>query len=274
MLDSVTHLKPEHRGRAGYCASHGGRYAGYYAARMGIGAVILNDAGIGREQAGIAGIRLLQSLGVPAAAIAHTSARIGDGPDGEQRGILSFVNERAAALGLAPGMACRAALLKLSASPLSPSPSPEELAEARFDIALKGGTGVGVGVSVIGMDSVSLVRPEDAGQIVVTASHGAMLRSKPGQAVSTPVFAAVFNDAGFGADGAGISRLPALDERGIAGACVSCFSARIGDGRSTYEDGFVSALNATARRYGGEIGQPSKELVDRFAEAHGKERQG
>ena len=28
-----------------------------------------------------------------------------------------------------------------------------------------------------------------------------------------------------------------LDDRGIAGACVSAFSARIGDGRSVYEDG-------------------------------------
>ena len=75
------------------------------------------------------------------------------------------------------------------------------------------------------------------------------------------VFAAIFNDADFGIDDAGISRLPALDARGIAGATVSAWSARIGDGRSTYSDGFVSAINATAARYGGEIGISAIEFV-------------
>ena len=57
VLDSVTHLTEQHRGAAAHCASHGGVYAGYFAAKMGIGAVILNDAGIGREAAGLAGAR-------------------------------------------------------------------------------------------------------------------------------------------------------------------------------------------------------------------------
>ena len=80
-----------------------------------------------------------------------------------------------------------------------------------------------------------------------------------------PVFAAVFNDADFGIDDAGISRLAALDARGIASATVSAFSARIGDGVSTYRDGFVTAVNQTARRYRGEIGIAAAELVRRFA---------
>ncbi len=40
-----------------------------------------------------------------------------------------------------------------------------------------------------------------------------------------------------------IARLPVLEARGIAGACVSAWSARIGDGQSTYDDGFVTAVN-------------------------------
>ena len=63
ILDSVTHLEAEHRGKTAHCASHGGLYAGYHAAKMGIGAVILNDAGIGRDSAGIAGVKLLDDLG-------------------------------------------------------------------------------------------------------------------------------------------------------------------------------------------------------------------
>ena len=69
ILDSVTHLKPEHHGQAGFCASHGGIYAAYLAASAGLSAVILNDAGIGREQAGVAGLTLLDELNVPAAEI-------------------------------------------------------------------------------------------------------------------------------------------------------------------------------------------------------------
>jgi hypothetical protein len=85
--------------------------------------------------------------------------------------------------------------------------------------------------------------------------------------VKHPVFAAVYNDAGFGIDDAGISRLPALDAHGIAGATVSTWSARIGDGLSTYRDGYVSAVNETAIRRGGEVGLSCVELVRRFAAA-------
>ena len=87
VLDSVTHLTDTHRGLASYCASHGGIYAGYYAAKCGSGGIILNDAGIGREQAGIAGLGLLDELNIPAAAVSHRSCRIGDGLDGPARGI-------------------------------------------------------------------------------------------------------------------------------------------------------------------------------------------
>lgn len=92
VLDSVTYLQPEHRGSVGFCGSHAGSYAAYYAASKGMAAVILNDAGIGRERAGVAGLALLEKLGVPGAAISHLSARIGDGQDGVARGVLSTVN--------------------------------------------------------------------------------------------------------------------------------------------------------------------------------------
>ncbi len=257
VLDSVTQLLPEHRGRAAYCASHGGIYAGYYAARMGIGAIILNDAGVGRDRAGLAGGVLLDGLGVPTAAISHMSARIGDGHDGAARGVLSFVNAAAARVGLTVGMHCRAALDRLSAAHLSPSPPPQPIAEQRFEHP----TLTRDGVRVIVMDSNGDVCAEDVGQVIVTGSHGGLLGGKPETAVKHSVFAAVYNDAGIGIDRAGISRLPVLDARGIAGACVSHMSARIGDGRSTLDDGVISALNDTAQRHGGAIGQNCSEFV-------------
>ena len=257
-LDSVTHLTPAHRGAVAYAASHGGTYAAAYAAAKGIAAIILNDAGIGRERAGIAGLDLLGDLRVPGAAIAHTSARIGDGRDGVARGILSTVNASASALGLTVGMSCREALERLAGAALNPAPAPPLGDEARHEID----SDVRPGAKVIVMDSASLVTPSDAGAVVVTASHGGLLGGKPETAIKIPVFSAVYNDAAIGVDGAGIGRLPALDARGIAGACVSAFSARIGDGLSTYHDGFISALNETATRHGGRIGQSAAEFCD------------
>jgi hypothetical protein len=267
VLDSVTHLKPEHRGQAAYCASHGGSYAGYYAAHMGVGAVILSDAGIGREEAGLGGVRLLEELGVPAAAISHRTARIGDGQDGVARGVVSFINAPAKALGLVASMPCREALDRLAAANLAPAPAPPDQAEHRHEIPEAGRSGI----KVIIMDSNSLVAPEDAQHVVISGSHGGLLGGKPETAVKYPVFAIVTNDADRGIDDAGISRLPALDERGIAGACVSAFSARIGDGKSSYEDGFISALNDVARRRGGKIGQSCRAFVAAMVEARAKD---
>lgn len=263
VLDSVTHLTPAHHGAVVHAASHGGSYAAAYAAGKGVAAIVLNDAGIGRERAGIAGLDLLADLGVPGAAIAHTSARIGDGQDGAARGILSAVNAPAAAHGLAVGMSCREALERLAAARLEPARKPPPADEARHEI----GSAVYPGAKVIVMDSASLVTPGDAGAVVVTASHGGLLGNKPETAIKVPVFSAVYNDADRGMDNAGICRLPALDARGIAGGCVSAFSARIGDGLSTYQDGFISALNETAAHHGGQIGQSTAEFCDAMLRA-------
>jgi hypothetical protein len=267
VLDSVTHLSEADRGRSSYCASHGGVYAGYYAAKCGAGAVIFNDAGVGREMAGVAGLGLLDDLEVPAATVSHRSARIGDGADGLVRGVLSTINTAARSLGLVEGMACAEALKILSEADLQPAPAPPALAEARFESEVGRD-----GVRVIITDSNSLVEPDDAGHVFVSASHGALLGGRPETAVKYPVFAGVYNDADRGADDAGISRLPALDARGIAGACVSAFSARIGDGRSTYNDGYISAVNETAIQHGGAIGQSCRAFVEIMVEARIKQR--
>ena len=97
------------------------------------------------------------------------------------------------------------------------------------------------------VDSASLVSAEvDRGAIVVTGSHGGLVGGDPAAALRTEAFAAVFHDAGIGIDQAGIGRLPTLDDRGIAAATVAAASARIGEARSTLDDGVLSAVNATA----------------------------
>ena len=267
ILDSVTHFTPGARGHAAIAASHGGIYAAYLAAKAGVKAVILCDAGVGREQAGIGGLDWLDQLGVPAAAIGHRSARIGDGADCARRGVITFANKRAMFLGVTPGMSAGEALDRLDREKLPPCPAPPKSEERRFRLA--GAEANGVRVHAI--DSAGLVLPEDEGHIVLTGSHGALLGGKPETAIKIPVFAAIYNDADFGMDDAGIARLPVLAARGIAGACVSAWSARIGDGQSTYHDGFITAVNARARACGGEIGISAKELVARLVAARMKD---
>src|SRR6478736_10290174 len=95
ILDSVTTIPPDARRRAAIAASHGGVYAAYLAAKAGVKAVILCDAGVGRERAGIGGLDYLGKLGVAAAAIGHRTARIGHGGDCFARGVITYANAHA-----------------------------------------------------------------------------------------------------------------------------------------------------------------------------------
>ena len=81
VFDSATQLDESARGRVVACGSHGGLYAAWLAANAGVRGVILNDAGIGRHSAGIAGAVWLAGLGIPACTVDYRSARIGDGAD-------------------------------------------------------------------------------------------------------------------------------------------------------------------------------------------------
>ena len=111
------------------------------------------------------------------------------------------------------------------------------------------------------LDSASAVGPEHVGAIVVTGSHGGLLGGQPATALKYDALAALFNDAGIGIDEAGVTRLPALDARGIAAATVAASSARIGDARSTYEGGIVSRVNARAAALGIAPGASAREFV-------------
>ena len=77
LTDSITKLGPQFRGTVLVAGSHGGSYCGYLAALAGLRGVIFNDAGVGLDNAGIGALDYLQQLGMAAATIAHTSARIG-----------------------------------------------------------------------------------------------------------------------------------------------------------------------------------------------------
>ena len=120
----------------------------------------------------------------------------------------------------------------------------------------------GPGGRVLIMDSITKVVPEDAGTLVVSASHGGA--SSGEFALEVPLMAAFFNDAGVGKDEAGIAALVMLQQRGVAGGTVSHTSARIGDSQDTWDHGVVSHVNDKARALGIVPGQPLKETLTRL----------
>ena len=65
--------------------------------------VFFNDAGIGKDDAGIAGLPMLEAIGVAGCAYSHLSARIGEAADGLANGVVSHVNAPARAMGIEAG---------------------------------------------------------------------------------------------------------------------------------------------------------------------------
>ncbi|HEY5638201.1 MAG TPA: hypothetical protein VIS77_15030, partial [Burkholderiales bacterium] len=224
--DSVTALDARARGAVLVAGSHGGRIAGWYAAQAGVHAVILNDAGVGLDAAGIAALAELDACGMAAATASHDSARIGDGADMLARGRISHVNALAAGCGLVAGQAVRDAAVRLMRAPV-PRGAPARETEGR--LRLRAGA-----CEVWGLDSIGLLETQDAGRALVIGSHGALHGGRADSALGVEARVAVFNDAGIGIDGVGVTRLPVLASRGMPAATVACASARIGDARSMW----------------------------------------
>jgi len=257
--DTITKLPPQARGAVVVSGSHGGVYPGYLAAKAGVRAVLFNDAAVGREEAGIASLPYLEALGIAAAAVSHETCRIGDTADMLLRGLISHANALARRLGVIPGLSCREAADRLKAADWVAA-DPPPVSEGRSWLGPDGAA-----CRILLVDSAAMVEPGDAGHIVVTGSHGGLVGGVAAAALRTDALAAVFNDAGIGIDRAGTTRLPALEARGIAALTVSAASARIGDARSTYATGVISAANPTALRRGSVLGQTLGPLLDAWA---------
>jgi hypothetical protein len=261
LLDSITTADATAAGRVVVSGSHGGRYPAWLAARAGVRAIVLNDAGFGLEDAGVAGLAALGALGVAGAAADHGSARIGDAGDALARGRVSFANAPAAALGVVAGQPVTEAAARLAAAPVVDATG-FSAEEARALVPLGA-----EGTEAVLIDSVALLQPADAGRIVVTGCHGGLVGGRPESAASVAAAVLVFSDAGVGRDEAGLSRLPVLAERGIAAVTVAHDSARIGDARSVFETGRVSHANGRALGLGITPGLPLHACLRRAATA-------
>ena len=244
LLDSITDVDDTARGALVVSGSHGGLYPAMLASRAGVRSVLFNDAGIGFNRAGVAGIEALTLVGMAGAAVDCQSARIGSAKDMMRFGIISFANRPAADLGVLVGMSVTDAGMVLcdASQPTGVLPGMDE---ARSEVRLDGAD-----LDVLLVDSASLVTEADAGRVIIAGSHGALIGGDPRRALKAKARFACFNDAGVGREKVGISRLPALEHQGIAAVTVSHETAVIGDARSSLKTGVISAVNEQARALG------------------------
>jgi hypothetical protein len=256
--DSITYFPDVAPDDVIVSGSHGGDTAALFGAASGAKAVILNDAGGGKDDAGISGLAAVEPYGVAVATVSYQSARIGSGTDTWENGVVSHVNRWASEAGVCAGLPAAEAARLLAAwpapaqraTPATPADRPPRVIAAGPPRSLA-------------LDSASMVGESCIGVIVVTGSHGG---ATGGRAVRAAVAAAFFNDAGVGKGDAGISRLPLLDREGIPGGTVGCQTARIGDGWETYAFGILSRVNDTARGLGLGVGMPVRQAVELLAD--------
>ena len=121
LADSITEPAQRGSGCVVISGSHGGTSSARYALAMRPLLAVFNDAGVGKDDAGIAALALLQAQGIAACTVGHRSARIGDALSSWTDGVLSHCNAAAAALGARAGMPLRQWLLSAAAAGSSPA---------------------------------------------------------------------------------------------------------------------------------------------------------
>jgi len=242
--------------------SHGGISSGRYAASLGVSGVVFNEAGIGRDGAGVESLSYLDDLGCPAAVVDNDTARIGDGVDMARNGEITRVNDVAASLGCEPGqnaLDCAAAIHDGDADPVSADVD-TDLTEVELD---------GGDVPIWAVDSIGLISDRHEGAITIAGSHGERLAAEFETYVSTEVAGITLYDAGIGKEDAGIGRLATMNDRGVPAAAVDVESAHIGDAVSAWEDGVLSHVNDRAASLGVEPGDTPQDFANAVRDARG-----
>jgi hypothetical protein len=257
VMDSIAFGSPDLAGEAIVTGSHGGASAGEYALRFGVAVMVCNDAGCGKNDAGVAGINLVDGAGIVGIAVGHDTARIGDGLDAWENGVITHRNNAAVRLGVEVGQPLSneldQLLLRVEGLPL---PTGRDRQMRRQIVGSSGGT------NIVVMDSMSQVEQSDRGSVVIAASNAGQESGKLGAAAGCALV--VLNDAGVGKDRAGLQGLLVMEQAGIPCAAVSHNSAEISDGMDTWTNGVISHANGPALKKGLTVGRTVRRAVRDF----------
>ena len=107
LVDSITELGVRDAGCIAVSGSHGGISSARYALVARPVLSVFNDAGVGKDGAGLAALDLLQAHGLAACTVSHHSAPIGEAQSTFRDGIVSHQNALALALGAVTGHRCQ-----------------------------------------------------------------------------------------------------------------------------------------------------------------------
>jgi hypothetical protein len=216
----------------------------------GVKAVIATDAGIGKDEAGISGLKHGETIGVPVAAIVTMSAETSNGRS-TLLGAISQANTRARTLGVTPGMpAYEAAALLAKApagQPIPTSPGAEETPVV-VEETPNGRIWTSGGTTAIKDKIPNDVFCSGSNSSRVFADGALRIAAKGG----------IANDAGIGKNNTAVQGVVLLGERGVPAASVATLSARLGEGSSTWNDGIISVVNAPAAVRGVKVGMTAK----------------
>ena len=114
LVDSITELGPHDEGCIAISGSHGGISSANYALAARPLLSVFNDAGGGKDNAGLAALDFLQGHGLAACTVAHSSARIGQAKSTLDEGVINHCNTLALKLGVFVGCTCLQAVKLLS----------------------------------------------------------------------------------------------------------------------------------------------------------------
>lgn len=258
LLDSLGDLKPDNTSPILVCGSHcgGNRDLAKHVKNCDVNAVFLNNAGVGKNQAGIRGLTHYEAEDILACAVDNYSAEIGIAQDTWESGIVSHTSSQAEAVGINIGDSVKEAVAKIINSNNPPLTAEKynklesfiqeevKTGSAKVDLKKQVQTQID-GVDITVTDSITFLNENNSGDIVVCGSHGGL--SAGHYAQKHRVKAVFFNDAGIGKNNAGVKSLESLSEAGILACTVDCMSAEIFNGQDVLANGIISVCNQLAK---------------------------
>ncbi|MCY4384781.1 MAG: hypothetical protein OXE44_16730 [Nitrospinae bacterium] len=238
----------------------GGSYAARmtmaWAMRLGARAIVAHAAGVGKDDAGISGLRLAQEYNVPALACETMSARLAVGVS-VYEGEVGHANQVAQSLGVEIGQSIAEASKILLDADVGREVIVEESLDDRIyelEHLPDGNIRASWGIPVL--RSIQEPRPQD---VFIQASHCGLTLVP--HVMKLNLKGVIANDAGRGKDDSGIASFPYLAREGIAVAAVGAMSARIGDVMSTWQEGVISCMNEVAEKRGVREGMMTREAA-------------
>ncbi|HYQ57475.1 MAG TPA: hypothetical protein VEP89_09015 [Draconibacterium sp.] len=258
LLDSLGDLQVGNTSPILVCGSHcgGNRNLARQVKNCRVKAVFLNNAGIGKNQAGIRGLIHYEAENILSCAVDHDSAEIGISCDTWESGIISHASPKAKAAGIQIGDSVQEAVTKIIPvlrQTLSSQKSKNFESSIGNDIENNSSTGdlkkqtqtQVDGVAITVTDSITFLNENNSGDIVVCGSHGGL--SAGDYAQKYRVKAVFFNDAGIGKNNAGVKSLESLSDAGILACTVDCKSAEIFSGQDVLGNGIITVCNQLAK---------------------------